>query len=1191
MTQVRTAQQNPYVGPRAFLPGETLYGRETELNNLLDLFIAERIVLLYSPSGAGKTSLIHAGLIPQLKRDGFRVRLPVIRVNAELPEGVASSAPTTNRYVYSALSSLEEGAATSNGQLSTEQLARLSLEGYLDTRPPAEGQGENEVLIFDQFEEILTLDPTDLAAKEAFFSQVGSVLRDRARWALFAMREDYVASLDPYLSLIPTRFATTFRLDLLGTDAARQAVQFPARDAGVTFSDEAAKRVVDDLRRVRVQRPGGSVEELGPHIEPVQLQVVCRQLWDRPRPDPAAVTEEDVVQLGNVDSALADYYVERVATIAEETKTSERSIRDWFDTELITEQGFRTQVLQGPDGQDGDRSEAVKLLRDAHLVRAEKRRGAMWYELAHDRLIEPIQTSNKAWRNEHLSTLERQAALWDSKDRPEGLLLWNEALVEAERWAAARAEPLPSVEADFLAACQRARTAAQRERRSARRFQGLAVAAVIVSVVALAAFAWALRTKSQARTDQVNATRRQLAAHVFSKLGERLDRSLLLDVEALRGAPVAETRSALLTDLQRAPQLSTFLHSPRALINVAVRPDGKLVAAGRDDGQIELWDVDSRRALDPPLKGHGALVGGLAISRDGRLLASASDDKTVKLWNLESRQLLATLEGHSDLATSVAISPDGRVLASGGVEGTVIVWDVARRQAVATLTGHDGVVTTVGFSPDGRTLASGSNDRGVILWDVASGQQITTLVGHGGAVRTVAFSPDGSTLASSGNDKTVILWDVAGQQRAATLTGHAEFVRSVAFSPNGKMLASGSEDGTVKLWDPETGTAFDRSLVAHRDLVTGVAFGPDSRTLASSSIDHSVILWDVVRENPLGETLGQHSEGITSVTFSPDGRTLAAGSLDRTISLWEARSGRRIATLAPEAGAVSSVAFSSDGRTLAAGTAAGSVVLFNVGSHQRLATLAGHTDRVTTVAFNPDGRTVASGGADGRVIVWDAQSHQQRATLTVDGAAGAVSDVAFKPGGGILAAATDGGAIFLWDPSNGRPLGTLPSANGAVRDVAFRPDGLLLASAGEDGTILLWDPVARERRDLPLAGHGGPVTGVAFSQDNRTLVSSSEDGTVLLWDVDWYARTRLPLGQPVTHHRGVVTAVAVGDRGTLLASAGEDGAVVRWDVDANSWKRRACFIANRNLIESEEWDSFVGPGRKYRRTCPEFPAT
>jgi ABC-type arginine transport system ATPase subunit len=59
---------NPYVGPRAFTVNEAarFYGRTRETQDLLDLLIAERIVLLYSPSGAGKSSLILAALVPAL---------------------------------------------------------------------------------------------------------------------------------------------------------------------------------------------------------------------------------------------------------------------------------------------------------------------------------------------------------------------------------------------------------------------------------------------------------------------------------------------------------------------------------------------------------------------------------------------------------------------------------------------------------------------------------------------------------------------------------------------------------------------------------------------------------------------------------------------------------------------------------------------------------------------------------------------------------------------------------------------------------------------------------------------------------------------------------------------------------------------------------------------------------------------
>jgi WD40 repeat protein len=1182
VTSATAATTNPYVGPRAFVAGEVLYGRQAELERLLDLFIAERIVLLYSPSGAGKTSLIQAGLIPELKREGFNVLLPVIRVNLELPTTMDGSL-SPNRYVFSTLSSLEEGREQGR-QLGNDQLAPMTLQQYLDGRVSGDGGAGNEVLIFDQFEEILTLDPTDKAAKETFFQQVGAALRDRGRWALFAMREDHVAGLDPYLELVPTRLSTTFRLDLLGPEAAREAVIAPARDAGVHFSEAAATRVVDDLRRVRVQRPAGSVEELGPHIEPVQLQVVCRQLWGRSRADPSQITEHDVVAMGNVDSALADYYEERVAAIARSAGASERSIRDWFDHALITEQGFRTQVLLGPGGENGDHT-VVNLLRGSHLVRAERRRGATWYELAHDRLIEPIQASNRLWREHNLGTLERQAALWDSQDRQPGLLLSDQALVDAERWAESRPDELSSVEKEFLAACRQARAAAERERRSARTFRRLTVGLGVVSVLAVSALLWGWKVNDRARDERERATARQLAAHVFSKFDERLDRSLLLDVEAFRGQQSAETRSALLNDLQRAPQLTRFLHSPRALEDVALRPDGELVAAGRDDGVIELWDPRSGRPLGE-LRGHGGRVGGLTMGPGGDLLASASDDTTVIVWDLRAQREVATLRGHQHLATSVAFSPDGRLVATASADGTVMLWNLGNAQNIATLRGHRAEVTTVAFSPDGEVLASGSIDQTVILWDRESTRQLGELRGHTGAVRSVAFSSDGTMLASGGNDTKVLLWSVERREQVTTLTGHTEFVRTLAFSPDGRILASGAEDKRVILWDLTTGGARERSLAGHSDYVTGVGFSADASVLASSSLDHSLILWNVERDNSLGEPLLGHGDSVSGVTFSADGRTVASTSRDGTVRVWNAEVRRPRVTLDGTPGLPTSVASAPGGERLAVGSDAGTVAIWDVARREVVATLTGHEGAVTSVTFSPNGRTLASGGADHTVRLWNADTLDPQPPLTDQPAA--VTSVAFSPDSVLLAAANDSGTITLWNVANRNPAAVLPRSNGVVNAVAFSRDGNRLASGGEDGTIIIWDTRTFQPRDRRLAGHAGPVTGVTFSADNRTLASSGKDGSVILWDIPWSAPTRPILGQPLRHHRGAATAVAFSPDGRQVASAGTDGVVVLWDTDPASWQRRACSIANRNLLR-DEWDRFIGPGRSFRRTCPAPP--
>src|SRR3954471_4989069 len=469
----QTANDNPYVGPRPFTlndveKGHDLYGRNREVSQLFDLLIATRIVLFYSPSGAGKTSLIQAKLIPKLKDEEFEV-LPVIRVGQD-PLAISVQAENlrlANRYVFSMLSRLE-AALPGGAQRSPGRLAGLDLPTYLQQRWRAEDEGKPLALIFDQFEEILTVNPTDREAKEAFLSQVGEILRDRGRWGLFAMREDYVAALDPYLRLLPTRLSSTFRLDLLEEPSALLAIKEPASAAGVEFTDQAAKALVDDLRMVRIRGSDGKLEKRrGLYVERVPLQGVCHRLWAQR--SAGATQIGDLGPVGDVDEILADYYSEQVRAIAGQTGVGERVIREWFDRQLITSEGIRGQILQEPQRTGGLDNAIIDELVDAHLVRGEKRRGVTWFELAHDRLIEPIRKDNANWFEQTLSALQRQASVWDREHRPDSYLLRNEELAEAEGWVAAQPGELTDSEQEFLNESRKARDIEAREEQWRRR--------------------------------------------------------------------------------------------------------------------------------------------------------------------------------------------------------------------------------------------------------------------------------------------------------------------------------------------------------------------------------------------------------------------------------------------------------------------------------------------------------------------------------------------------------------------------------------------------------------------------------------------------------------------------------------------------------------------------------------------------
>lgn len=455
---------NPFVGPRPLAYGEHLYGREREIAQIRDLLISEQVLVLYSPSGAGKTSLIQAGLRPALEDEGLTV-LRAARV-ARLPSPISEATVGSNRYVQSILTDLEEMFSS---PLPVEDLCRLSLAEYLARR--MDQDTGDCVLVLDQFEEFFTADPIDSRAKQACVAQLSRALGNTnlKLWLLLAMREEYIGSLDPFSESIPGYLSTRFRLELLGTEAARLAIRGASADGGIPFAEQRIASLIDDLRAVRIRQPDGTfVEKLGEYVEPVHLQVVCRRLWRDLSEQATGNSEPRPHARGDVDDALTAYYDECVAAATRQGTVGERALRDWLSRELITAQGMRGQALRGSESCKGVDQRALDRLVDDHLIRAEVRRGLAWYELAHDRLLEPVQESTRRWRETHLKPWQRMADLWASAGRPSSSLLTGAALEEARTWSARHSDTTSAVDRDFLEAAKRAQFAEQAETRRKR---------------------------------------------------------------------------------------------------------------------------------------------------------------------------------------------------------------------------------------------------------------------------------------------------------------------------------------------------------------------------------------------------------------------------------------------------------------------------------------------------------------------------------------------------------------------------------------------------------------------------------------------------------------------------------------------------------------------------------------------------
>jgi hypothetical protein len=384
---------NPYVGPRPFEDTDrrSFFGRESEIREMLSLVVAERVVLLYAASGAGKTSLLQAGLIPLLQEEGFEV-FPVARVRAAIPEDELVRAH--NVYSLGALIAWD-------GE--TADRAQPSLADFLARRPhphDASGFAEPRALIFDQFEELFTAHPSYWRHRQDFFVQLAEALdADPLLRVVLAIREDYVASLDPFAELLPGDLRTRFRLGRLGPEQALGAVVKPLEGTRRSYAEGVAEKLVSDLLTFRVDTGSGSPLEVeGEFVEPVQLQVSCQSLWAELPPEVDEITEEHLRTFGDVDEVLRRFYDDAVFAAAAAARVRERRLRGWIEDAFITSVGTRNTIYRSSETTATIPNAAIDELENRHLIRAEFRAGARWYELTHDRFIEPIQTSNARFR-------------------------------------------------------------------------------------------------------------------------------------------------------------------------------------------------------------------------------------------------------------------------------------------------------------------------------------------------------------------------------------------------------------------------------------------------------------------------------------------------------------------------------------------------------------------------------------------------------------------------------------------------------------------------------------------------------------------------------------------------------------------------------------------------------------------------
>ncbi len=996
----------PYVGLRYFTESDAqfFYGRDEHVVDLLSKLAHYRFIAVLGASASGKSSLIRAGLLPELRsgmvpQAGPKWKVVEFKPGCD-PLGELSAALGVTLNLPDARSIVEEGPLG---------IIRAVTAAGFDS-------STNLLIIADQFEEIFRFQREEATVGEgaAAEEQCQALVRrllyaaDQSSipiYVLIVMRSDYLGECSQFADL-PERMSTSLYLaPRLRRDQLEEAITAPVGD-----------RIEGALVQLLINNAGSDPDQLP------RLQHLLAEMWKRANGEQLALRH--YTEAGGWDKGLENDLNRIYDSLTGPQQDACRMVFQQL-SELDKGRAVRrlTSFHRLRDVAGADSELVVERFREAGIVTV--RSGVV--DVTHECVLR-CWPKARLWIEEEAKAHDLYLQLLDRAKRKSAITRADVRDVRrlfkkgfTQPWALRYGSV-----ADFGAVRRLIR---KRKTKSAV-VNGSALAIVGLILIAIAFTVQGNANSSRLEAKWARENEARMEEFRLSQLDSGDPATALYD-QLLARPPRPQLQQHLESALEKNPSFESLRGHTGPVISVTWSPDGKTLASASGDNTIRLWDPASGKTLRT-LIGHTGPIWSVTWSPDGKMLASAGEDKTIRLWDPASGSALRSIAGHTDFVYSVAWSPGGKLLASGSKDKTVRLWDPASGRILYKLTGHTNTVFDVAWSPDGKTLASASADQNIRLWDAASGHPGRVLQGHSDWVRSVAWSPDGKLLASAGEDGSVRLWDASTGLSRRPLTDHSDIIRKVAWSPDGKTLVSVGNDRTVRLLNATTGEVLG-DFTGHANWILSVAWSPNGKTLASASADHTVRLWNTSGPVPL--ILRGHTNPVDLAAWSPDGKTLASASRDKTVRLWDSASGRALRTLKGHSDVVWGVFWSPDGATLASCSKDKTARLWDAATGRILHTLTGHTDSVNWLAWNSDGKTVLTQSADHTVRLWDTASGRCSRVFAQ------MTFAAWSPDGKMLASASDDHTVRLWESVTGQSLYTLRGHFKTLENIRWSDDG------------------------------------------------------------------------------------------------------------------------------------------------------
>ena len=752
---------------------------------------------------------------------------------------------------------------------------------------------------------------------------------------------------------------------------------------------------------------------------------------------------------------------------------------------------------------------------------------------------------DQRWVEKILTSLRPYAesfnAWSDSNEQDESYLLRGQALQKAQEWA--QNKSISEADHRFLNESQnleqsenekalKAQIQANQVKAQRRTIWSLA----IFLVVMVGLIVWALSERNRAIESEQTAVKAEQTAeqakqartaslfesqltHVsllargedYAAAKEVLAESRQLDTEIPATRRHARNLLAGFTNIMGGEADKVYEGAGAQLLDVAVSPDGKLLATAGENGTLVLFDIENGE-LVKRLEGHQGDVWAVVFHPQNQWLASAGDDSRIIIWSLEGEKLQEWQAPGK--VNALAVSPDGSLLASGGDDNNITLWNVDTGEQVRTITQYHRypiISDGLAFNSTGKILVSASYDNIVGLWDVNTGDALKIL----GRKPTygIALSPDDKILAiSDSSDNNIRLWNIEMAPKevsiwdlgkitnfyvSSILRGHQNRVFDLSFVEKGHYLVSASADKTLRVWDTKTGITTG-VLQGHSAAATGIASYKGQ--IFSASKDGTVRRWTL--DFPHQKVVDLPFKA-SSTAIAPDGNIVAVGFEDGALRLYSLPDAKLLSEYGEAHSLhVTRLMFNTEGNLLASASLDNTAKLWQVQENKLQApqTFTGHKRAVHAVAFSPDSKTLATASYDGQIVLFTVGTEQKQFFKAHEGN---VASVVFDNNGTrLLSSGIEDFILRLWNLNTNPPtlLQEFPKADDQLTWATLSPDNQKVASVGRDHIVHIY-ATQNGQEQYRLAGHESAIYRAIFSPDSQQLATVSADATVKMWDL------------------------------------------------------------------------------------------